>query len=199
MASIQPRCGSLVTGAAFCPDCQHQDGHSIPSPPSPRAAGTRTLLLGTLGWPAASPLMESGSSPTLCLRGGWAMCPGRVQPGYSSWEEGAPAPAQNCSPPPPTPQHLISVCHIRPCNNCVDSHCKYSSCYIFISSGACAIELEDRVVVTGGDYPPIATVQVYTLSGPQEQLPSLQTGRHNHACAQYLDSQDRVVSIRTEL
>ena len=127
------------------------------------------------------------------------MCPGRVQPGYSSWEEGAPAPAQNCSPSPTTPQHLISVCHIRPCNNCVDSHCKYLSCYIFIFSGACAIGFEDRVVVTGGrrlgGRGTLATVQVYTLSGPQEQLPSLQTGRHRHACAHYLDSQDRVVSI----
>ena len=69
---------------------------------------------------------------------------------------------------------------------------------IFISSAACAIEFQDRVVVTGGwdsgDYD-IATVQVYTLSGPQEQLPDLQTPRYAHACAHYLDSQDRVVSI----
>ena len=108
----QRRCGSPVTGAASCPDCQHQDGTGIHNPPTPRAAA------GTQG-PAASPLMESGSSPTLCLRSGLAMCPGRVQPGYSSWEEGAPAPAQNCSPPPPTPQHLASVCHIRRGNNCV--------------------------------------------------------------------------------
>ena len=48
---------------------------------------------------------------------------------------------------------------------------------------------------TGDTYPPLATVQVYTLSGPQEQLPDLQTGRYYHACAHYLDSQDRVVSI----
>ena len=65
---------------------------------------------------------------------------------------------------------------------------------IFIFSWACAIELQDQVVVTGlGDDDDI--VQVYTLSGPQEQLPSLQTGRSRHACAHYLDSQDRVVSI----
>ena len=60
---------------------------------------------------------------------------------------------------------------------------------IFISSRACAIEFQDRVVVTGW------RVQVYTLSGPQEQLPDLQTPRMLHACAHYLDSQDRVVSI----
>ena len=65
---------------------------------------------------------------------------------------------------------------------------------IFISSDACAIEFQDRVVVTGG-WGPIATVQVYTLSGPQEQLPDLRTGRSQHACAHYRDSQDRAVSI----
>ena len=65
---------------------------------------------------------------------------------------------------------------------------------MFIFRSACAIDLQDRVVVTGG-YGPIATVQVYTSEGPQEQLPSLQTPRSSHACAYFLDSQDRVVSI----
>ena len=67
---------------------------------------------------------------------------------------------------------------------------------IFIFSYACTIDLQDRVVVTGGWVnDAIATVQVYTLSGPQEQLPDLQTPRLDHACAHYLDSQDRAVSI----
>ena len=70
---------------------------------------------------------------------------------------------------------------------------------LFIFSWACGIELEDRVVVTGGvgwwDGLPRATVQVYTSEGPQEQLPSLLTSRDGHACAHYLDNQDRVVSI----
>ena len=66
---------------------------------------------------------------------------------------------------------------------------------IFISSAACAIEFEDRVVVTGGYYGRVGTVQMYTVSGPQEQLPDLQTSRYRHACAYYLDSQDRAVSI----
>ena len=128
MASTQRRCGSPVTGAASCPGCQHQDGGIKPSPPTPRAAA-RTL------WPAASPLMESGSSPTLCLSGVTTMCPGRVQPGYSSWEESClapvqtPAPLQNCSPPLPTPQQLASVCHMKPSNDCVASHCKCLYCY----------------------------------------------------------------------
>ena len=51
-------------------------------------------------------------------------------------------------------------------------------------------------MVTGGwDGGYNSTVQVYTLSGAQEQLPGLQTGRDNHACAHYMDSQDRAVSI----
>ena len=52
-------------------------------------------------------------------------------------------------------------------------------------------------MVTGGAGPDsaIATVQVYTLAGPQEQLPDLQTPRSGHACAHYMDNQDRAVSI----
>ena len=68
---------------------------------------------------------------------------------------------------------------------------------LFISS-ACAIELEDTVLVTGGwgaFTGPIATVQVYTISGPQEQLRDLLTARWEHACAHFVDSQNRVVSI----
>ena len=65
---------------------------------------------------------------------------------------------------------------------------------IFNFSWACAIDLQDRVVVTG-DNEDRSRVQVYNISGPQEQLPSLQTPRSYHACAHYMDSQDRVVSI----
>ena len=204
IASAQPRCGSPVTGAGCCPGSRHQDGHLIPNHPTLRVArvwSTRTLRL------AATPLMENGSSPTLCLRSGLAMCPGRVQLGYSSWEEttgGPPALRSHlsCSPPPTTPQLLASVCHIRPSNSCVDNHYTVHIyiVIIFIFSDACAIELEDRVVVTGGwddnNDEAISTVQEYTLSGPQyPKLPSLQTPRYHHACAHYMDSQERVVSI----
>ena len=48
----------------------------------------------------------------------------------------------------------------------------------FFCSFACAIEFSDRVVVTGGFViSPVSTVQVYTLSGPMEQLPDLQIAR----------------------
>ena len=42
-------------------------------------------------------------------------------------------------------------------------------------------------------------VQVYTIEGPQEQLPSLLQSRNGHACAYFLDSQDRVVSIAIDM
>ena len=76
---------------------------------------------------------------------------------------------------------------------------------VFICSWACAIELQDTVVVTGGIrveisedeyyYIGTATVQVYTISGPHEQLPDLLTARYGHGCAYFVDSKDRVVSI----
>ena len=61
-------------------------------------------------------------------------------------------------------------------------------------SYACAIELEDTVVVTGGDYPSVPTVQVYNIDGHQEQLPDMIRPRSSHACGYYVDSSDRVVS-----
>ena len=73
----------------------------------------------------------------------------------------------------------------------------YHNSTFLIFSSACAIELEDTVVVTGGytDWRvPIATVQVYNIFGAQEQLPDLLTARHDHACAHFVDSQNRVVS-----
>ena len=51
------------------------------------------------------------------------------------------------------------------------------------------------MVTGGGDGGYISTVQVYTLSGPQERLPNMTTPRRLHACAHYVDRQDRAVSI----
>ena len=65
-------------------------------------------------------------------------------------------------------------------------------------SAACAVELEHTVVVTGGydmvNFFPLATVQVYDNEGPREQLPDLIASRSYHACAHYVDSENRVVS-----
>ena len=59
-------------------------------------------------------------------------------------------------------------------------------------------------MVTGGGSSETGTgttpmVQVYTIEGPQEQLPSLLQSRNGHACAYFLDSQDRVVSIARDI
>ena len=62
---------------------------------------------------------------------------------------------------------------------------------------ACAIELENTVVVTGGGYTidSYTRVQVYSTEGPLYQLPRLGTGRMSHGCGYYVDSGNRVVSI----
>ena len=65
---------------------------------------------------------------------------------------------------------------------------------VFICRGACAIELQHTVVVTGGEASR-SIVQVYNISGPQEQLPDLLTARHDHACAHYVDSENRIVRV----
>ena len=69
-----------------------------------------------------------------------------------------------------------------------------------IFSFACAIELSGTVVVTGGydlviTFDFLTTVQVYDNVGPKEQLPDLLTPRAYHACAHYIDSDNRVVSL----
>ena len=61
---------------------------------------------------------------------------------------------------------------------------------------ACAIELEDTVVVTGGDWPSVPIVQVYNINGHQEQLPNMTRPRSFHACGHYVDSNNKVVSAR---
>ena len=75
---------------------------------------------------------------------------------------------------------------------------------LIIFSTACAIELADTVVVTGGydlviTFDFLTTVQVYDNVGPKEQLPDLLTPRAYHACAHYVDSNNRVVSLALHL
>ena len=62
-------------------------------------------------------------------------------------------------------------------------------CYSY----ACAIPDPDTdtVVVTGGDYPG-AKVYVYSVQGWQEDLPSLNIGRYDHACTSYMTGEKRV-------
>ena len=65
-------------------------------------------------------------------------------------------------------------------------------------SQACSIELEDRVVVTGGNYDG-TRVQMYNISGLVESLPDINTPRVDHACGQFLNSDGVIVSIQMHL
>ena len=60
-------------------------------------------------------------------------------------------------------------------------------------SYACAIPDPDTdtVVVTGGLFS-MNTVSVYSNQGWQEDLPPLNTGRYEHACAGYMSGEKRV-------
>ena len=67
----------------------------------------------------------------------------------------------------------------------------------YYSSFACGIPLEDTIVVTGGlqlNAVPGSRVQVYNTSGEAEQLPDINTPRHDHACGHYIRD-DKMVSM----
>ena len=61
---------------------------------------------------------------------------------------------------------------------------------------ACAIELEDKVIVTGGydNQKSVSRVDVYNISGWMMELPHLIRARRQHGCGHYIDSDDRMVS-----
>ena len=66
----------------------------------------------------------------------------------------------------------------------------YSNTFL---SDACAIELGDTVVVTGGQWS-ASRVQVYSVSGPQEELPNMLAPRYGHACGLFVNSDQQTVS-----
>ena len=57
---------------------------------------------------------------------------------------------------------------------------------------ACTIELPEVVIVTGGSERP-SLVTVYTAQGWLEDWPSLNTGREDHACGHYVNTDNREV------
>ena len=59
-------------------------------------------------------------------------------------------------------------------------------------SHACTIQLDDKVVVTGG-YDIETKVSVYSISGWVEDLPDLNTGREQHGCGHYADENNNIV------
>ena len=63
-------------------------------------------------------------------------------------------------------------------------------------SGACGIELEDTVILTGGviDSKERTTVSIYDKDGWVRDLPNLKTVRKNHGCGHYIDDSNKLVS-----
>ena len=58
-------------------------------------------------------------------------------------------------------------------------------------SGACAIDLGESVVITGGVYIEKKVTQ-YKEDGSFNELPQLITGRYSHGCASYVDSNENI-------
>ena len=70
----------------------------------------------------------------------------------------------------------------------------HMSMLLFIYRHACSIELEERVIVTGGAYTP-SKVSVYTIEGWQRDLADLGQGRQGHGCGHYTNKDNAVVKF----
>ena len=57
---------------------------------------------------------------------------------------------------------------------------------------ACSIELEELVILTGGE-DTLTKVTVYNKDGFLADWPGLQTGRHSHGCGHFVNSDNKVV------
>ena len=57
---------------------------------------------------------------------------------------------------------------------------------------ACSIELEELVILTGGE-DTLTKVTVYNKDGFLADWPGLQTGRHSHGCGHFVNSDNEVV------
>ena len=65
-------------------------------------------------------------------------------------------------------------------------------------SGACSIGLQHRVILTGGHDSNYGSrrVTAYSEAGFLAELPSLITGRSEHACSHYVDSENLLVRLK---
>ena len=66
---------------------------------------------------------------------------------------------------------------------------------MFCISSACAIDLGQTVLITGGWYDR-PRVSEYTEIGFLRDLPSLQEGRHSHGCTYFVNDQGTKVNNR---
>ena len=74
---------------------------------------------------------------------------------------------------------------------------KILSILITITRHSCSIGLTDHVVVTGGSWLSNVLATKYNLDGWMEDLPALNDGRQNHACAWYRDDAGTLVYLVT--
>ena len=69
--------------------------------------------------------------------------------------------------------------------------------YQLIIRDACSIQMEDTVVLTGGyrfkSKVTRTQVTVYNSAGWMEDWPELNTGRRDHACGHFVNTDNRVV------
>ena len=65
--------------------------------------------------------------------------------------------------------------------------------YCLHFSSACSIELDNKVIVTGGTFNQ-TRVFVYNMDGWIMELPQLITGRFGHGCGQYINTDDKMVN-----
>ena len=78
---------------------------------------------------------------------------------------------------------------------------KFHKSYRFIRHCAIVLELEDKVILTGGQLnssvnttTPSSRVVVYSVNGNGDDLPDLLTGRYLHGCSHYINSDNKQVS-----
>ena len=63
---------------------------------------------------------------------------------------------------------------------------------------ACSIDLGQSVVITGGVYSE-RTVTQYKEDGDHTEMPQLVTGRLNHGCSSYTDSDNNIVMTNVNI
>ena len=94
---------------------------------------------------------------------------------------------------------LVLICTTEHCEYCLQDRSFNKAALItetiYFSAG-CSIELEDKVILTGGviDGVDSSTVSIYDNNGWLRDLPNLQYTRRNHGCGHYVNDRNKIVS-----
>ena len=78
----------------------------------------------------------------------------------------------------------------------ISFNCQFQMLPYYCYSYACAIDLGQTVVITGGHWT-MRRVTEYNEDGQTKELPKLDRGRRSHGCASYVDKENRIVMIFT--